>query len=87
MRSNGFGLYHVYGNVEEWCLDKIGDYQLPRRDGDGLRSHFPEETAYVNRGGSFSDLAADTRSADRGNRLPTVRSSYVGVRAARAVIR
>ena len=86
LRPNGFGLHHVHGNVKEWCQDRIGDYQLPRRDGDGLREAASSANRIL-RGGSFNIDAREARAASRSNNDPTSGSYYIGGRAARAIIR
>jgi formylglycine-generating enzyme required for sulfatase activity len=51
-RANPFGLHDVHGNVNEWCRDDYGEYDLPTRDSDGLR--FATSEIKILRGGAFS---------------------------------
>ena len=84
-RANAFGVHDVIGNIFEWCLDDYGGYANVPKSGDGRRA--VAGAAYrVLRGGSFSQLAAYARSADRDITPPGDRSSNLGARPARAVM-
>jgi len=81
-QANGFGLYHVHGNVWEWCLDAFSSYGS-EPVGDGLRPGGDGSSDRVLRGGCFFGPAFLARSAYRSNDAPTVRDGDQGLRPAR----
>jgi len=88
LKPNDFGLFDIYGNVWEWCQDRMREDTLTgaviedREDEVLLVS---DKEARSRRGGGFSYEAAAQRSADRDTRnaFPILRRDNVGFRIAR----
>ncbi|OUD15753.1 hypothetical protein TPSD3_01630 [Thioflexithrix psekupsensis] len=81
-KPNPFGLYDMHGNVWEWCQDGWhGDYKGAPTDGsaweggDGMR---------VLRGGSWSNLPSNLRSALRSRNSPDYSFYNLGFRVVRS---
>jgi len=84
LAQNGFGLFHVCGNVWEWVRDSWTLYrEHPPAAGDGLRSDAPGNR--VLRGGAFDHAPVHARVAMRRSDDPTTRSGNIGLRAARVL--
>ena len=80
-QPNAFGLYDVHGNAEEWCSDGYdADYyqQSPVDDPPGASA----ANDRVNRGGSWYNIPAHNRSAERWHRPPDDRVNWLGFRVA-----
>jgi formylglycine-generating enzyme required for sulfatase activity len=77
--SNGFGLYDMHGNVWEWCSDWYGAYpDVSVSDPEGPI----EGSRRVFRGGGWSNVAANCRSAVRSWNAPSHRRFDLGFRLA-----
>ncbi|HQC45775.1 MAG TPA: SUMF1/EgtB/PvdO family nonheme iron enzyme [Myxococcota bacterium] len=85
LKPNPWGLYDVYGNVQEWVHDRYDeDYYTACKEGctDPLA---PEKLGFrVYRGGCYAFEAKDLRVAKRDGADPNVRQSVVGFRLVRA---
>jgi formylglycine-generating enzyme required for sulfatase activity len=92
LKPNDLGLFDVYGNASEWCLDRYAPYPV---SADGQASEDQEDRSLVilsseiraARGGSFNELAADQRSAARFPIRPMDHPLFIGLRLARTYYR
>jgi len=79
--SNAWGLYHMHGNVWEWCSDRYGAYEAgPVNDPAGAAAG--EER--VLRGGSWYTHASSTRCARRYHYVASFRNQSLGFRVSRS---
>ena len=73
---NAWGVYDLYGNVWECCLDWMGSYPGEVSDPKGPA----RGPARVMRGGCWGGVAGGCRSAMRGNIDPGIRLAFYGFR-------
>lgn len=76
--ANGYGIYDVHGNVQEWTLDKFNG----RLEGGLLTDPIARTSGsrIAVRGGSWKDSAVATRAASRREVRPETNSSDIGFR-------
>lgn len=82
-RPNGFGLYDMHGNVDEWVADcwseQSNDYQGRPTDGSAFTTCYSP----VLRGGGWNSYDAGVRSANRHPMVPGYSHDSSGFRVAR----
>ena len=77
---NPFGLYHMHGNVWEWCEDDWHENYIDApTDGSAWNSQSGSNTKLL-RGGSWYYVAGDCRSANRFRDSRDYRDCYCGFR-------
>ncbi|MBR4141714.1 MAG: SUMF1/EgtB/PvdO family nonheme iron enzyme [Campylobacter sp.] len=77
---NGFGLYDIHGNVNEWCWDFYGSYDTQNSSNPtGVKSG----TRHVYRGGGWNDFGKNLRSAYRAAAQSSFKSHNLGIRLVR----
>lgn len=82
---NGWGLYEMHGNVEEWCQDWFGEYPEPSTLDVVTSNPLGAEAGYyrVLRGGSWAHNDVYCRSAFRFSDDPAYDYDVMGFRLAR----
>jgi formylglycine-generating enzyme required for sulfatase activity/flavodoxin len=78
--ANPWGLYDMHGNVNEWCWDYYGAYDLEHTDNPAGPS---AGTRHVYRGGGWNDFGKNMRSAYRAAGQSDLKSANLGVRLVR----
>ena len=77
---NAWGLYDCHGNVNEWCWDYYGDYDINAKENP---TGADAGTRHVYRGGGWNDFAKNMRSAYRAAGQTDMASYNLGVRLIR----
>jgi serine/threonine protein kinase/formylglycine-generating enzyme required for sulfatase activity len=99
LKPNDLGLFDIYGNLREWCLDAFQPYPVDkerardlkfesRAEVMDLKFESPaevDEWTRVLRGGSFVDPAGWTHSAYRNGEAADAQKLSIGFRVARTV--
>ncbi len=88
LKPNDFGLFDVYGNVWEWCLDRWPPSARSEATGkareDGEYGDVITDTEYrIGRGGAYSGPADHSRSATHNWNKPSRSDTILGLRVAR----
>lgn len=77
---NAWGLYDCHGNVNEWCWDFYGEYDLSQTsDPVGAATG----TRHIYRGGGWNDFGKNMCSAYRAAGSSEMKSSNLGIRLVR----
>jgi formylglycine-generating enzyme required for sulfatase activity len=85
-KPNAWGLYDMHGNVWEWVEDDYHESYEGAPDDGSAWVDKPRGTIRVMRGGSWSGVARDCRSANRSFYWPVSRDDDLGFRLARSLI-
>ena len=84
---NELGLYDMSGNVKEWCYDYFGPYSSAYQENpQGPSENEIQGTAFViNRGGGWSQEAAQSRKTFRNFNLSTYKDVVLGFRVVKEI--
>jgi formylglycine-generating enzyme required for sulfatase activity len=81
---NGFGLFDMIGNVQEWCLDKFSTYSTNTVVDPVVLP--PDGSHRITRGGAWNQHPRWSRSAMRAGNHPSYRYNNLGFRVVLAPI-
>jgi formylglycine-generating enzyme required for sulfatase activity len=82
--ANGFGLYDMAGNVQEWCWDRYSSLWYSEPEASSPDTTGPTEGAHrAIRGGSWGWSPYELRCASRFPQGPSAGSRHVGFRCVR----
>jgi formylglycine-generating enzyme required for sulfatase activity len=91
LKPNDLGLFDLYGNVAEWCLNPA--FQVLKQEGKGWTNDGPIDAKLVRpgelwvvRGGAFNDAPRRLRSAAWTSQPSEIGSPFIGFRVARTVV-
>jgi formylglycine-generating enzyme required for sulfatase activity len=85
LKPNDFGLFDIYGNVSEWCMEPYRDYPAGKAMAEDQEISGGLDDDRVSRGGAFSLFANHARSAARNRDDPAIPLLFAGFRVARTV--
>jgi formylglycine-generating enzyme required for sulfatase activity len=77
--ANELGIYDMSGNVEEWCCDRYGSYDVEAQTNPKGAKRGQNR---VLRGGCWSSRASDCRSLSRSRIAPSCPFNFIGFRLA-----
>ncbi len=84
LKPNDFGMFDMYGNVEEWCVDRLTPYPQAETRADIEQAlDVPTDKVRIVRGGSFEKQPTFLRCAYRNRLHPIIVYSNNGFRVAR----
>ncbi|MCC6887407.1 MAG: SUMF1/EgtB/PvdO family nonheme iron enzyme [Hyphomicrobiales bacterium] len=84
--ANAFGLHDMHGNVKEWLEDCYGDYKGAPSDGLARIAGNCDSRLRVVRGGAWTEVAYDLRSARRSAMYTNNVHFDLGFRVARTLL-
>lgn len=76
---NELGLYDMSGNVREWCMDVLQNYQAKEVTNPVV---WPSQDNHIQRGGCWADPSERCRVSARGEGMATACDQYTGFRIA-----